>query len=396
MSKKKTTGKDVSRPRAGEAYMKAIEGDAKAQAGLRRTKAKLAAFAAGVKPLAELEAGRKAVIEKTLKPFAILSAAHKAAAEAVALLFKEAFNSEEVKRAEAEAKACMAKVAEEYKLANETWEAYYGERYPESIEDLQRLAARAGVSADKVLEGNWTAADVLPLIEGYLQRRADQVIFHEAGRTARKSDKGGPGVSLAPLIRSMGTGKRTSFKVKDKWGERALIVPETEPPWAGDPTRIVLQIEALTGTRLKDGENPSRFFRLYERDYKENRDPAAPVSFADFVARLHSDWIDVVPTGQADTQGAGPTPATNPPAKSPYGYLSPAELAEQHGLDSEALRKRLERWRRKHMDGWIENTERKPTEAQFLYAPSVVESVIQQAKKASGKTSGKTSGKRPA
>ena len=126
----------------------------------------------------------------------------------------------------------------------------------------------------------------------------------EAGAqsSGKPAEHGAPAASLAPMMGAMGTGERTSFKVKDKWGERMLIIPETEPPWAGDPTRCVLQIEALTGTRLKDGENPCRFMRLYKRDYGENRDPAAPVSFADFVARLHSDWIDVVPTVQQDEQ----------------------------------------------------------------------------------------------
>ena len=113
-------------------------------------------------------------------------------------------------------------------------------------------------------------------------------------------------VDLDPLIRAEGTGKRTALTVTDKWGERTLIVPETEPAWAGDPTRIVLQIEALTGTRLKEGQDPCRFIRLYKRDYKKNRDPAASVSFADFVARLHPDWIDVVSvkSGQTDETGA--------------------------------------------------------------------------------------------
>lgn len=56
----------------------------------------------------------------------------------------------------------------------EWWEARYGEPYPESREALLRLGARSGISGETLLAGKWTPADILPLIEGYLLRRADQ------------------------------------------------------------------------------------------------------------------------------------------------------------------------------------------------------------------------------
>lgn len=78
--------------------------------------------------------------------------------------------------------------------------------------------------------------------------------------------------------------------------------------------------------------------------------------------------------------------ALTPDAKG-YGFVSPRELADAHGLNGDALRKRLDRWRNSHADGWSENQNRKSTEAQFLYRPASVADVIQKAIKASGKTS---------
>lgn len=72
-----------------------------------------------------------------------------------------------------------------------------------------------------------------------------------------------------------------------------------------------------------------------------------------------------------------------------YGFVSPRELADVNGLNADALRKRLDRWRNSHADGWTEITERKRTEAQFLYRPASVADVIQKAIKATIKTSSK-------
>lgn len=54
-------------------------------------------------------------------------------------------------------------------------------------------------------------------------------------------------------------------------------------------------------------------------------------------------------------------------APEPAGMLSPAALAERYGVGLGALKKRLERWRRKNLDGWIENREARPREPRFLY-----------------------------
>jgi hypothetical protein len=56
---------------------------------------------------------------------------------------------------------------------------------------------------------------------------------------------------------------------------------------------VVLEIEALTRTRLKEAENPLWFWRLH-RDFQERRDPAANVSFAAFCSRRHPDKVETV------------------------------------------------------------------------------------------------------
>lgn len=71
--------------------------------------------------------------------------------------------------------------------------------------------------------------------------------------------------------------------------------------------------------------------------------------------------------------------------------LPSARLAELFGVDAEALRKRLERWRKSHGDGWIENTERNSRQPQYLYRVGAVRSVI-----GAMKGSGGASTERPA
>lgn len=66
--------------------------------------------------------------------------------------------------------------------------------------------------------------------------------------------------------------------------------------------------------------------------------------------------------------------------------LSPADIAKRYGVDYEPLRRRLERWRKKHDDGWIEDENRTGSSPKYLYRVSAVSDVI---------LAGKTSTSRP-
>lgn len=54
------------------------------------------------------------------------------------------------------------------------WEVEFEERYPHDIDAWTRLAARAGVSGEFLLKESWKGGDVMPIIEGYLQRLLDK------------------------------------------------------------------------------------------------------------------------------------------------------------------------------------------------------------------------------
>lgn len=64
------------------------------------------------------------------------------------------------------------------------------------------------------------------------------------------------------------------------------------------------------------------------------------------------------------------------------GWKSCSDLAKKHNLSDDSLRKRLQRWRKLHDDGWMEvnSAERKSREAQFLYRESAVSDIIQSLK----------------
>ena len=76
--------------------------------------------------------------------------------------------------------------------------------------------------------------------------------------------------------------------------------------------------------------------------------------------------------------GAGAAPATTASAAAVNedSHLSHSKLAEIFGLPMDALRTRLNRWRAKNDTGWIENPDRKPREAKYLYRVGSVRPVI--------------------
>lgn len=71
-------------------------------------------------------------------------------------------------------------------------------------------------------------------------------------------------------------------------------------------------------------------------------------------------------------------------------HLSAADLARSLNVDGETLRKRLERFRDKSDVGWIENTERKSREPQYLYVVKHIRHILE-----SMDASGETSDERP-
>lgn len=66
------------------------------------------------------------------------------------------------------------KIEAESKEAKSKWRQTFGESYPESVDDWMRLAARAGVSGETLLNGEWTPALVEPIVEGYLKAILDK------------------------------------------------------------------------------------------------------------------------------------------------------------------------------------------------------------------------------
>jgi hypothetical protein len=75
--------------------------------------------------------------------------------------------------------------------------------------------------------------------------------------------------------------------------------------------------------------------------------------------------------------------------------LSVTELSERFGIRANRLRKRLDRWRRTHDDGFIEVADRSGRLPRYLYQVSAVREVIEDLRRSPGATS-RTASKRPA
>ena len=101
------------------------------------------------------------------------------------------------------------------------------------------------------------------------------------------------------------------------------------------------------------------------------------------VVRRRRDRLPLVVADLADSSDA---PASSV-AVSDDALLTSTKLAETFGVPADALRSRLNRWRKTHHNGWIENTERGPRDAKYLYCVGAVRTVIDDLKAASEATS---------
>ncbi len=124
-----------------------------------------------------------------------------------------------------------------------------------------------------------------------------------SGGADRDGDKARVALAGPQGCAATSTEQPTAYQVSDLFGERTLVVPLTEQTWSGDPTSIVLDIEARTRTRLRDGQNPCWFLRLHAH-FEERSNPADGVSFAEYVSRRHSDKVEAAPGQRAFTATA--------------------------------------------------------------------------------------------
>lgn len=71
-----------------------------------------------------------------------------------------------------------------------------------------------------------------------------------------------------------------------------------------------------------------------------------------------------------------------PPSATERAFASASDLAARHGVDQEALRKRLDRFRRQSFgpQSWIENAERGPRDPKYLYSMEAAAPIIESLK----------------
>jgi hypothetical protein len=117
-------------------------------------------------------------------------------------------------------------------------------------------------------------------------------------------------------------------------------------------------------------------------------------------SRLETDllkWCDKRGKGEPRNDGVGSEKAFSVNQKDNLqtdvdqnAMLSAGDLASRFGVDPEAVRKRLDRWRKGTHDGWSEVTDRKPREPKYLFRFSAVSAILKEM------ASGETSSERPA
>lgn len=121
--------------------------------------------------------------------------------------------------------------------------------------------------------------------------------------------------------------------------------------------------------------NAQRLFRFWGKKLNRIGGPSAPDVAtvkvrpdiaANYLIEL-TNWVKSLPAREnvATVTGADR-----------MAMLTVARLAEISGVPQEALRLRIVRWRRKHLEGWIEDHEAKSRQPRFLYRYSAVEHII--------------------
>jgi len=87
--------------------------------------------------------------------------------------------------------------------------------------------------------------------------------------------------------------EQKSFSAKDRFGSRTLIAQPSVAAWVGNPIPALLDIEAATGVRLRDGGDPVWFLRVYHGATKRFRESNSSRTFAEYCEMLHSELIEI-------------------------------------------------------------------------------------------------------
>jgi hypothetical protein len=175
---------------------------------------------------------------------------------------------------------------------------------------IQRKVAKGEFVYSLEMQDGYAFAVLLGLLEkeppqnpDHWRTILDTEIVPDIERTKKSTSQQSP---LAGLLGMPVGGKYrdepVEYVVRDRMGERKLVVPINEPPYSSSPygiDSIIRSIEAHTRTRVKEGQNPCWFIRLHEH-FKERSHPADDVSFAEFCLRYCPDKVDVLPRQSGD------------------------------------------------------------------------------------------------
>ena len=167
----------------------------------------------------------------------------------------------------------------------------------------------------------------------------------------------------------------------EELGVAAQKASENALEWDSLQARMIM--EAERACEIAKAEEATRMLPAAPDGEKTNAvavDDGVPVA-----SPASIDCEDTAPSNDddhgsdrhVDSEGLG---GANSPDERGSGLFPPSELAKQYGLNQDALRKRLERWRAKNTagDGWVEDTGRTSREPRFLYKLSAIQHIISE------------------
>ena len=154
------------------------------------------------------------------------------------------------------------------------------------------------------------------------------------------------------------------------------------------------QVTSVLGMLAQDGvllaeemiECPHCGMVIPRPEYEEMLAEEDEVCCTDCERLLHQAAVQTITTFRSGIKWKGVPPLLKDVSKKTSPQLHKLDdsawythdhLAEVFGVGKDALRKRLDRYRRTHLDGWKENEDRRPREPKYLFHLRMVRHIIE-------------------
>ena len=214
--------------------------------------------------------------------------------------------------------------------------------------------------------------------EAYASRMdVDRMFGFECGVVTFDDNADFVALLSARRLEAINRGRIDLPRIEGQSATHRLCIVQTYDQFVPAVTRVIAAAEA----RKFDATQALRNAKSVARQVKFNPFAATDSNWLkDAIAALDR-FLDLLQPQVEPVAGVGAAmgdfiPAATKPVA--HAWMNLNTLADHFKCDPARLRHMLDRWRKKHRDGWRESTDRKPREHRYLYLFSAVHTVIME------------------